>query len=59
MQAPERNQIDVGLGKYMKRAFLNQWNLLAFLGGLGFAMLTGHPDVFIPLVWPVRLLTWG
>jgi hypothetical protein len=40
----------VGIGKYLKKAFLNQWNLLAFIGGLGFAMLSGHPDVFIPLV---------
>jgi hypothetical protein len=40
----------VGLGKYLKKAFLNHWNLLAFVGGLGFAMLSGHPDVYIPLV---------
>ncbi|MGC8644133.1 MAG: hypothetical protein ACP5XB_30100, partial [Isosphaeraceae bacterium] len=40
----------MGLGKYLKRAFLNHWNLLAFLGGLGFALLSGHPDVFVPLV---------
>jgi hypothetical protein len=40
----------VGLGKYIKKAFLYQWNLLAFLGGIGFAVLSGHPDVAIPLV---------
>ncbi len=40
----------MGLGKYIKRAFLNHWNLLAFLGSLGFAMISGHPDVFVPLV---------
>jgi hypothetical protein len=40
----------VGLGKYIKKAFLYQWNLLAFLGGMGFAVLSGHPDVAIPLV---------
>jgi hypothetical protein len=40
----------VGLGKYLKRAFLNHWNLLAFIGGIGFAMLSGHPDVYLPLV---------
>jgi len=40
----------VGIGKYIKRAFLNQWNLLAFLGSMGFAILSGHPDVGIPLV---------
>ena len=40
----------MGLGKYLKKAFLNHWNLLAFLGGMGFAVLSGHPDVFVPLV---------
>jgi hypothetical protein len=40
----------VGLGKYLKKAFLNQWNLLVFIGGMGFALLSGHPDVFVPLV---------
>jgi hypothetical protein len=40
----------VGLGKYLKKAFLYQWNLLVFLGGMGFAILSGHPDVAVPLV---------
>ncbi len=40
----------MGLGKYLKKAFLNHWNLLAFIGGMGFAMLSGHPDVYVPLV---------
>jgi len=40
----------VGLTKYLKAAFLNRWNLLAFLGGCGFSLLSGHPDVFVPLV---------
>jgi len=40
----------VGLGKYIKKAFLFQWNLLAFVGAIGFALLSGHPDVAIPLV---------
>jgi hypothetical protein len=40
----------VGLGKYIKKAFLFHWNLLAFAGGMGFAVLSGHPDVFAPLV---------
>ncbi len=40
----------MGLGKYIKKAFLNHWNLLAFLGSIGFAMISGHPDVFVPLV---------
>lgn len=36
--------------KYIKAAFTHHWNLLAFLGGMGFAVLSGHPDVFVPLV---------
>ena len=40
----------MGLGKYLKKAFLYHWNLLVFLGGLGFAVLSGHPDVALPLV---------
>jgi hypothetical protein len=40
----------VGLFKYLKAAFVERWNLLAFLGSCGFAMLSGHPDVFVPLV---------
>ena len=40
----------MGLGKYIKKAFLYQWNLLVFLGGMGFAVLSGHPDVAVPLV---------
>lgn len=36
--------------KYIKTAFLNRWNLLVFLGALGFSMLSGHPDVVAPLV---------
>ncbi len=40
----------MGLRKYIKKAFLFQWNLLVFLGGMGFALLSGHPDVAIPLV---------
>lgn len=40
----------MGLTKYLKVAFLDRWNLLALLGGCGFALLSGHADVFIPLV---------
>ena len=40
----------MSLGKYVKTAFMNRWNLLAFLGGLGFAVLSGMPDVIAPLV---------
>jgi hypothetical protein len=40
----------VGFIKYLKSAFLYHWNLLAFAGGMGFAVLSGRPDVFGPLV---------
>lgn len=40
----------MGLGRYLKAAFTNQWNLLALFGALGFAVLSGYPDVFVPLV---------
>jgi hypothetical protein len=40
----------VGLTKYLKTAFGNRWNLLFFLGGTGFALISGHADVFLPLV---------
>lgn len=40
----------VGFGRYLKAAFTNRWNLLTFLGSLGFALLSGRPDVLAPLV---------
>jgi chemotaxis protein histidine kinase CheA len=40
----------VRFGTYLKAAFLNPWNLLAFLGAMGFAILTRRPDVIAPLV---------
>jgi hypothetical protein len=39
----------VGLTKYLKAAFVNRWNLLAFLGGMAFSFLTGRADIFVPL----------
>jgi len=36
--------------KYIKAAFVYHWNLLAFLGGMGFAALSGHADIAAPLV---------
>ncbi len=38
------------LGTYLKAAFTHHWNLLAFFGALGFSLLSGMPDVLIPLV---------
>ena len=40
----------MSLVNYIKTAFLNRWNLLAFLGGSGFALLSGHADIFLLLV---------
>jgi hypothetical protein len=40
----------VHLVKYLKAAFMNRWNLLAFLGSGGFALLSGHADVLLPLL---------
>jgi hypothetical protein len=37
-------------GKYLKAAFMNHWNLLAFLGGTVFALISGQPDVLLPVV---------
>jgi hypothetical protein len=36
--------------KYLKAAFEVPWNMLAFFGALGFAALSGQPDVAIPIV---------
>jgi len=38
------------LGKYLKAAFLNRWNLLVLCGGVGFALVSGMPDVALPIV---------
>ena len=40
----------MNLGKYLKTAFLNRWNLLLFAGASGFAFLSGRADVVFPLV---------
>lgn len=40
----------VSFGNYLKTAFLNRWNLLAFLGSAGFALLTPEVGLFLPLV---------
>ncbi|MCG3136811.1 MAG: hypothetical protein HJJLKODD_00647 [Phycisphaerae bacterium] len=40
----------MGLLKYIKVAFKNRWNLLLFLGGMGFALLSGRFDIWAPIV---------
>lgn len=42
--------------KYFKSAFLYRWNLLALLGSLGFAFLSGRPDAAVPLIGAAELL---
>ena len=38
-----RAPLSVRFGKYLKAAFLNHWNLLAFLGGTVFALMSRRP----------------
>jgi hypothetical protein len=40
----------MGFGKYIKAAFANRWNLLAVFGGVGVAVVSGVPDIVLPLV---------
>lgn len=49
----------MGLWKYLKAAFVNRWNLLAFLGAGGFALLSGHPDVVLPVIVAAELAYLG
>ena len=41
--------------KYFRAAFLYPWNLLAFFGGMGFAMMSPWPDAMFPLVMGMEL----
>ncbi len=40
----------MGLGKYLKKAFLNHWNLLVVGAGTVFAVISGQPDVVLPIL---------
>ncbi len=40
----------IGFMDYVRTAFLNHWNLLAFGAGVVGGFLSGHPDVVLPLV---------
>jgi len=40
----------MSLGKYIKAAFANRWNLLAMFAGVGVALVSGVPDIVLPLV---------
>ncbi len=39
-----------GMLRYLKEAFLFKWNLLILGGGAAAAVLSGHPDIAIPIV---------
>lgn len=45
--------------KYFKVAFKNHWNLLAFFGGVVFSLISGKPDIFLPLVTAAELTYVG
>ena len=44
-----------GLRDYVKHAFLYPWNLLFFLGGAALAVLSPHPDAFLPIIGGLEL----
>jgi len=48
----------MALWKYVKSAFLNRWNLLLFVGGMGFAALS-QPEVIAPLVLAAEVAYLG
>jgi hypothetical protein len=39
-----------GFFKYIKKAFVHHWNLLALAAGTALGVISGHPDVVLPLV---------
>jgi chemotaxis protein histidine kinase CheA len=49
----------VALLKYVKTAFLNRWNLLAFIAASAFALLSGRADMVFPLVLAGELAYLG
>jgi hypothetical protein len=49
----------LGLGRYIKTAFLNHWNLLAVGAGAVFAFLSGQPDVVLPIVAAAEIAYLG
>lgn len=49
----------MGFGKYIKRAFMNRWNLLWVGGAAAFALLTPMPDVALAVVSAVEVAYLG
>lgn len=48
-----------GLRRYLQKAFLLPWNLLALVGGLGAAFLSPWPDAAVPLVLAAEMAFLG
>lgn len=40
----------MSISKYIRAAFQNRWNLLGLLGGIGFSLMSNHPEVGLSLV---------
>jgi len=49
----------VRLGKYIKAAVANKWNLLFVAAGTVFSFMTGRPDIALPLVAAAELAYVG
>lgn len=45
----------MSLLKYVRAAYQNRWNLLAFYAGIGFALVSGRPDIVLPLIIAAEL----
>lgn len=45
-----------GMLRYLKEAFTFKWNLLLLAGGAAAAILSGHPDIAIPIVAAVEVV---
>jgi hypothetical protein len=45
--------------RYIRRAFSNRWNILGLLGGIGFSLLSGRPEVGLSLVAAAELAWLG
>ncbi|MCR9200904.1 MAG: hypothetical protein NXI04_19880 [Planctomycetaceae bacterium] len=49
----------MSLSKYIKAAFTNRWNLLGLAGGIGFSLLSGAPEIGLPLVAAAEIAWLG
>jgi hypothetical protein len=45
--------------KYIKAAFWNRWNILALLAGAGVGLISGRPDILLPLVMAGEVVYLG